>query len=118
MSSNTTASDETTLNNPATTTSFKDSCANACAVCAKSDNLLRCSRCKVTVYCSKDHQKSDWKQHRSFCKAKSHVESNVTAAQRDSRLTGPDIQTNQTKHDQVRQKFSDKLDDNGKQFFI
>jgi len=28
---------------------------------------LQCSRCKVAVYCSKDHQKEDWPQHKKKC---------------------------------------------------
>ncbi|XP_036140101.1 egl nine homolog 1 [Monomorium pharaonis] len=38
-----------------------------CAVCDKSDKLSRCSRCKVVFYCTKEHQRRDWKHHRVFC---------------------------------------------------
>lgn len=38
-----------------------------CAVCNRSDKLLRCSRCKVVFYCTKEHQRRDWKRHREFC---------------------------------------------------
>ncbi|KAJ8944949.1 hypothetical protein NQ318_013097 [Aromia moschata] len=40
---------------------------NTCSLCGISENLLRCSRCKVTFYCSKDHQKQDWKKHKVVC---------------------------------------------------
>ncbi|XP_077280853.1 HIF prolyl hydroxylase [Temnothorax americanus] len=38
-----------------------------CAVCDKTDELSRCSRCKVVFYCTKEHQRRDWKRHREFC---------------------------------------------------
>lgn len=38
-----------------------------CAVCDKIDKLSRCSRCKVVFYCTKEHQRRDWKRHREFC---------------------------------------------------
>ncbi|KAB0803351.1 hypothetical protein PPYR_00321 [Photinus pyralis] len=40
---------------------------NACTVCGGVENLLRCSRCKTTFYCSKLHQKHDWKKHKISC---------------------------------------------------
>jgi len=30
--------------------------------------LNRCSSCLTFCYCSKEHQKSDWKEHKSVCK--------------------------------------------------
>ena len=38
-----------------------------CAVCDKTDKLSRCSRCNVVFYCTKEHQRRDWKRHREFC---------------------------------------------------
>ena len=31
--------------------------------------LLKCSRCLNQLYCSKEHQKSDWKKHKPNCKS-------------------------------------------------
>lgn len=31
--------------------------------------LLKCGRCLLVLYCGTDHQKGDWKNHRTFCKA-------------------------------------------------
>lgn len=37
-----------------------------CEVC-KEASAQRCSRCKSVYYCSKDHQKAHWKQHKKTC---------------------------------------------------
>lgn len=39
-----------------------------CAVCGSNDQLLRCVRCKSAHYCSKAHQRQDWKNHKKVCK--------------------------------------------------
>ncbi|KAF5292818.1 hypothetical protein FQA39_LY13863 [Lamprigera yunnana] len=49
---------------------------NACTVCGAKENLLRCSRCKVTFYCSKLHQKSDWRKHKITCQKSEQSEKN------------------------------------------
>lgn len=37
--------------------------------CAKTmEKAKKCSRCKIAIYCSKDCQKLDWKDHRLACK--------------------------------------------------
>ncbi|CAK9807639.1 Egl nine homolog 1 (Fragment) [Anthophora plagiata] len=38
-----------------------------CVVCNRTDKLLRCSRCKAVFYCTKEHQRRDWKRHKEFC---------------------------------------------------
>lgn len=38
-----------------------------CSFCEESGSSLRCSRCKMTWYCSSEHQKLDWPKHRAFC---------------------------------------------------
>ncbi|XP_056642258.1 egl nine homolog 1 isoform X2 [Diorhabda carinulata] len=42
--------------------------SRSCVVCGKTENLLRCARCKLICYCCKDHQLQDWKKHKQFCK--------------------------------------------------
>eukprot|EP00656_Telonema_subtile_P052984 TRINITY_DN7536_c0_g1_i2.p2 TRINITY_DN7536_c0_g1~~TRINITY_DN7536_c0_g1_i2.p2 ORF type:complete len:174 (+),score=28.64 TRINITY_DN7536_c0_g1_i2:194-715(+) len=39
----------------------------SCAVCGKRGELTRCSRCKLVLYCSREHQTSHWKQHKPLC---------------------------------------------------
>ncbi|XP_076234944.1 HIF prolyl hydroxylase [Calliopsis andreniformis] len=38
-----------------------------CVVCNRTDKLLKCSRCRAVAYCTKEHQKRDWKRHKEFC---------------------------------------------------
>ncbi|XP_014223967.1 uncharacterized protein LOC106650470 [Trichogramma pretiosum] len=45
--------------------------ANACHVCKSSGNetqLKKCSNCKMISYCSKEHQKQHWLQHKNLCR--------------------------------------------------
>ncbi|XP_075262200.1 uncharacterized protein LOC142353739 isoform X2 [Convolutriloba macropyga] len=42
---------------------------DSCPVCGGMKNLRKCSGCQRVSYCSKDHQKSDWKRHRVACEA-------------------------------------------------
>ncbi|OAD55799.1 Protein msta, isoform A, partial [Eufriesea mexicana] len=39
-----------------------------CAICGK-DSTHKCSACGDVYYCSKQHQRQDWKKHAKFCKA-------------------------------------------------
>lgn len=39
-----------------------------CELCGKMANLLICGRCRNSFYCSKEHQKEDWKNHKLTCK--------------------------------------------------
>ncbi|KAL3285940.1 hypothetical protein HHI36_000458 [Cryptolaemus montrouzieri] len=43
----------------------------SCALCGYREDLLRCSRCKLIFYCSKEHQKKHWKKHKAECEASS-----------------------------------------------
>uniref|UniRef100_A0A8D1MEW7 MYND-type domain-containing protein n=1 Tax=Sus scrofa TaxID=9823 RepID=A0A8D1MEW7_PIG len=38
-----------------------------CELCGKMENLLRCGRCRSSFYCSKEHQRQDWKKHKLVC---------------------------------------------------
>lgn len=40
-----------------------------CHTCKKYTNELKCSKCKVTIYCSKECQRFDWKEHKKICYA-------------------------------------------------
>ncbi|XP_008523026.2 egl nine homolog 1 isoform X1 [Equus asinus] len=40
-----------------------------CELCGKMENLLRCSRCRSSFYCSKEHQRQDWKKHKLVCQS-------------------------------------------------
>ncbi|KAM8814274.1 egl nine homolog 1 isoform 2-T2 [Rhynchonycteris naso] len=40
-----------------------------CELCGKMENLLRCSRCRSSFYCSKEHQRQDWKNHKLVCQS-------------------------------------------------
>lgn len=40
-----------------------------CVNCeTKSENMKKCSRCKVVYYCSSKCQRADWKKHKKICK--------------------------------------------------
>ncbi|KAI3362635.1 hypothetical protein L3Q82_001714 [Scortum barcoo] len=39
-----------------------------CELCGKMENLLKCGRCRSSFYCSKEHQKQHWKEHKLTCK--------------------------------------------------
>lgn len=39
-----------------------------CACCNKTSNLMRCSRCTVQLYCSKEHQVADYPDHKAICR--------------------------------------------------
>jgi len=39
-----------------------------CKVCGKTKNTKRCTQCTKVLYCSKEHQVADWKNHKEFCK--------------------------------------------------
>lgn len=44
--------------------------ASLCHVCKQhTADLKRCAGCKTFQYCSKEHQKQDWPEHKQFCKA-------------------------------------------------
>ncbi|KTF85246.1 hypothetical protein cypCar_00039087 [Cyprinus carpio] len=38
-----------------------------CELCGKMENLLKCGRCRISFYCSKEHQKQHWKKHKLTC---------------------------------------------------
>lgn len=42
--------------------------SNECQLCGEMNNLMLCGGCKRTWYCSREHQKYDWKHHKKKCK--------------------------------------------------
>ncbi|KAJ5970885.1 uncharacterized protein N7479_000803 [Penicillium vulpinum] len=42
---------------------------SGCGVCGKKDGALRCSGCKVMMYCGVEHQKAHHREHKSACTA-------------------------------------------------
>lgn len=60
-----------------------------CVICNRTDKLLRCSRCKAVSYCTKEHQRRDWKRHKEFCathSVESIVSNTVSATSQNSTL--------------------------------
>lgn len=55
----------------------------SCPLCGALDNLLRCSRCKGTYYCSKEHQRLHWKEHRRQCRRRVADENGAPTADDD-----------------------------------
>jgi hypothetical protein len=41
--------------------------ASGCGICGMTYPSLKCGRCKVVTYCSRKHQKADWKFHKGKC---------------------------------------------------
>ena len=62
-----------------------------CQQCPKTEGLLACNGCKTAYYCSKDHQKSDWDAHKSFCKAIRKYEAMMAKEEHKLRTNPPDM---------------------------
>lgn len=69
-----------------------------CELCGKMENLMKCGRCRSSFYCSKDHQKQDWKKHKQVCK---QAENNPRLPHTDS---GQVCRNNQKKEPEPLQK--------------
>ena len=41
--------------------------SGGCRFCGRTIKLLSCGKCRVMKYCSKEHQKADWKYHKKLC---------------------------------------------------
>lgn len=54
-----------------------------CEVCRKPAKQT-CNRCRAAWYCCRDHQTSDWKDHRTWCRAHQVAGSFSTPQRRDS----------------------------------
>ncbi|XP_067391847.1 egl nine homolog 1 isoform X2 [Emydura macquarii macquarii] len=53
-----------------------------CELCGKMENLLRCGRCRSSFYCSKEHQRQDWKKHKLVCRSGAAAAAGGAAEQR------------------------------------
>ncbi|CAI7647422.1 unnamed protein product [Penicillium pancosmium] len=52
--------------------SNREPCAkiqSGCGICSKDEPLLRCTRCRVMVYCGREHQVEHFPEHKPACKA-------------------------------------------------
>ncbi len=58
-----------------------------CNVC-KSLSETRCSRCASVFYCSKEHQKEDWKHHKGMCFHVASLKSSPASAMKGLMLEG------------------------------
>ena len=38
-----------------------------CRICGKTEGIMKCARCKAGTYCGREHQKVDWKTHKTSC---------------------------------------------------
>ena len=53
---------------------------NVCQLCGALENLSLCGGCRDTWYCSKDHQRAHWKQHKRKCKGRQQPKLKETAS--------------------------------------
>jgi hypothetical protein len=56
---------KTNSSRPETSAKMNSSCS--LPVCIETVGLKQCSRCKQALYCSTQHQKDDWKRHKTAC---------------------------------------------------
>ncbi|XP_060068397.1 egl nine homolog 1-like [Ylistrum balloti] len=65
-----------------------------CQLCGSHNDLQLCSRCKTTWYCSKEHQKYDWKYHKKTCKKKTYSDCKANSDRNDGfNMTSAELQT-------------------------
>lgn len=50
----------------------------------ENQGLYRCSICKIALYCSADHQKLHWKQHKISCKCNTTIDTKDKPRQVDN----------------------------------
>ncbi|KAK2868929.1 hypothetical protein Q7C36_000800 [Tachysurus vachellii] len=80
-----------------------------CELCGKMENLMKCGRCRSSFYCSKDHQKQDWKKHKQVCK-KAEVCAHLQQQQADSgELSRANVEIEKDSEPQEKQQKSKTL---------
>lgn len=56
-----------------------------CKVCGSRESLKKCGNCMEVYYCSLEHQKKDWKDHKLTCLKKSEELKTVTPVEKDEK---------------------------------
>ncbi|KAJ6664671.1 hypothetical protein lerEdw1_006244 [Lerista edwardsae] len=59
-----------------------------CELCGKMENLLRCGRCRSSFYCSKEHQRQDWKKHKLICRGSGSAAAEAGGGAAEHRSSG------------------------------
>lgn len=72
----------------------KSSSFACCEQCGAVKNLMICSRCKKVYYCSKEHQTTDWRNHRRRCTKQSVERSGELSRKCDSNPERDDTKCN------------------------
>ncbi|KAK2807623.1 hypothetical protein FQN51_000060 [Onygenales sp. PD_10] len=62
-----------------------------CGFCEKQGQSLRCSRCRVVFYCSREHQVNDRDEHKRSCNKIAKTREKVAAEERRLRESPPDL---------------------------
>lgn len=70
------------------------SSVNVCSVCGIGGLQLRCSRCHTVYYCSKEHQRIDWKKHKVICNTKSDSQQNIINGGRNNSVVDASVNFN------------------------
>eukprot|EP01091_Cochliopodium_minus_P012407 TRINITY_DN3749_c0_g1_i2.p1 TRINITY_DN3749_c0_g1~~TRINITY_DN3749_c0_g1_i2.p1 ORF type:complete len:387 (-),score=148.57 TRINITY_DN3749_c0_g1_i2:270-1430(-) len=81
-----------------------------CVVCGKGEKLLRCSFCKNAFYCGVDHQREDWKTHKSTCKKPTTNTSNNITISKSTESSEKDQRTPK-KNPLINENINDILQD-------
>ncbi|XP_043468126.1 uncharacterized protein LOC122502246 [Leptopilina heterotoma] len=66
---------------------------NACFICQATDDLKRCSRCKMISYCSEVHQMDHWPEHKDLCKTIHAMMKEEGVSHLYEKLRGCDVHT-------------------------
>ena len=85
------------------TSSIVNNTSARCASCGRTASadvyLKHCARCRTTQYCSRDCQKTDWKQHKKPCTETASAKDNT-----DSHLRPPNAGSNTSITTRITQK--------------
>ncbi|CAM4728030.1 unnamed protein product [Leuciscus chuanchicus] len=64
-----------------------------CELCGKMENLLKCGRCRISFYCSKEHQKQHWKKHKLTCRESEKTQIEAQTPQLQEKPADPTLFT-------------------------